>query len=382
MKFGIGFSSSENSKTAAEEALNEALKSVIDPVFTIIFTTEGYNHEKVIKIAKKLLGNSKLAGICGGGLITSDDVIYQGVGVLIMGGKNLRSETSLQMGGSRDPREVGKTAGEELLKSGISKGTVFIFHESSSKNISEMITSLYNVMGPDYTYMGGASGNNFNSDNSYQFTDEGASEEALAVAVVEGLSFERGFGHGWKPKNVPLIMNEAKNKRIIEINGRKAVDVCGEESDEFKPQELKKYGLLNPLGFPDLSNNFIIRDPIEINQDGSMEFITEISRYSVGYLMKANSDDLISNTKQMALETMRSRKPLFVLIFHCIFRHMIMKRSNVNGLNILKDVFGKDVPIFGVLTFGEVGSYFDIPLVLNKTMMIVAFYQNNDLLCK
>ncbi|MCC7550104.1 MAG: FIST C-terminal domain-containing protein [Methanobacterium sp.] len=374
MQFGIGFSSSDKSKTAAEEALTEALKHVVDPVFAIIFTTNGCNHETVIKTAKKFLENSKLAGICGGGIITSEGVMYQGVGVLIMGGTDLRAETSFQIYGSRDPREVGESAGEELLKSGILKGTVFIFHESSSKNISETITGLYNVMGPDYIYMGGGSGDNFNSNHSYQFTNEGVSEGALAVALVEGLSFENGFGHGWRPKNVPLIMNEATNKKIIEINGRRAADVCAEESDNFEPQKLKKYGLLNPLGFPDLSNNFLIRDPIKINPDGSMEFITEISRYSVGYLMEAGYDDLIISTIKMARKTLRNEKPLLVLIFHCIFRHMIMENLEIDGINVLKDVFGEDVPIFGVLTFGEIGSYFDVPVVQNKTMMITAFY--------
>lgn len=375
MNFGIGFSKLEDSEAAAGEAIKKALKSSGEPVFTMIFTTDSYNQELIIKTAKTFLGNSKLAGICGGGLISSEGVVDHGVGVLVMGGPELKAETSLQLCESRDPREVGESAGETLLKSGISNGAVFIFPESSSKHISEMITGIYNVMGPDYTYMGGGSGDNFNSKNSYQFTEEGASEGALAVALVEGLSLETSFGHGWKPKNVPLIMNVARNKRVTEINGRRAVDVCREESDVFEPEKLKKCGLLNPLGFPDLSNNFIIRDPIEINPDGSMDFITEISPYSVGYIMEADKEDLISKTREMALKTLRStEKPLFVLVFHCVFRHTIMEGSNADALKALNDVFEGDVPIFGVLTFGEVGSYFDVPIVQNKTMMITTFY--------
>ena len=115
----------------------------------------------------------------------------------------------------RSNGRLGRLAGKELLKSGISRGTVFIFPESLSNNISEMITGLYNIMGPDYTYVGGGSGDNFNSKNSYQFTDEGAEEGALAVALVDGLSIKTCLGHGWKPKMVPMIMNEVHDKRIL-----------------------------------------------------------------------------------------------------------------------------------------------------------------------
>ena len=379
LKFGIGFSSKEDSKSAAVEAINTALKSFRvfeDPVFSMIFTTAGYDQEAVVKTAKELLGNSKFAGICGGGILTSHGMLDQGVGVLTVAGK-LKAETTLQICGNTDPREVGETAGRDLLKSGISEGTVFIFPESLSKNISEMITGLYNIMGPDYTYVGGGSGDNFNSKNSYQFTDEGAEEGALAVALVDGLSIKTCLGHGWKPKMVPLIINQVHNKRIFEINGRTAWDIYCEEADTFNPYELKKYGIPNPLGFPDLSGNYLIRDPIEINPDGSMDFITEISRYSVGYLMEADLEAILRNTREVALRTLKSgKKPSFVLVFNCLFRYNIVNREFKEEFDVLKDVFGEDVPIFGVLTFGEVGSYFDVPILQNKSLIITAVYDD------
>ncbi len=376
MNFGIGFSTNEDSKSAAVEAITKALRSSGDPVFSMIFTTNEYDQETVVKTAKKFLGNSKFAGICGGGILTSHEMLDQGVGVLTITG-NIKTETTLQVCGDTDPMEVGEMAGKDLLKSGISKGTVFIFPESLSKNISEMITGLYNIMGPGYTYIGGGSGDTFHSKNSYQFTDEGASEGALAVALVDGLSIKTCFGHGWKPKMVPLIMNEVQGKRIFEINGRKIGDVYREESDVFNSDEIKKYGMINPLGFPDISGNYLLRDPIRINPDGSMDFITEISRFSVGYLMEADLDDILKNTREVAKRTLKEgEKPCFVLVFNCLFRYNIVNRKFKGELNVLKKVFGEDVPIFGVLTFGEVSSYFDVPILQNKTLIITAVYDD------
>ena len=376
MNFGIGFSTEEDSKSATNEAFNTALKCSGDPVFSIIFTTDEYDQEAVVKTAKKFLGNSKFAGICGGGILTSQGMLKQGVGVLTVAGK-IKAETTLQICGDTDPTEVGEAAGKELLKSGISRGNVFIFPESLSNNISEMITGLYNIMGPGYTYVGGGSGDNFNSKDSYQFTDEGAEKGALAVALVDGLSIKTCLGHGWKPKMVPLIMNEVHDKKIVEINGRSAWDVYCEEADAFNPCELKKYGITNPLGFPDFSGNYIIRDPIKINPDGSMDFISEISSYSVGYLMESNLEGILQNTREVAQNTLKAgEKPRFVLVFTCLFRYNIVNREFKEEFDILKDVFGEDVPIFGVLTFGEVGSYFEVPILQNKTLIITAVYDD------
>ena len=377
MNFGIGFSTrEEDSKSATNEAFNTALKGSGDPVFSIIFTTDKYDQEAVVKTAKKFLGNSKFAGICGGGILTSQGMLKQGVGVLTVAGK-IKAETTLQICGDTNPTEVGEAAGKELLKSGISRGNVFIFPESLSNNISEMITGLYNIMGPGYTYVGGGSGDNFNSKDSYQFTDEGAEKGALAVALVDGLSIKTCLGHGWKPKMVPLIMNEVHDKKIVEINGRSAWDVYCEEADAFNPCELKKYGITNPLGFPNLSGNYIIRDPIEINPDGSMDFISEISSYSVGYLMESDLEGILQNTREVAQNTLKvGEKPRFVLVFNCLFRYNIVNREFKEEFDILKDVFGEDVPIFGVLTFGEVGSYFDVPILQNKTLIITAVYDD------
>ena len=107
-----------------------------------------------------------------------------------------------------------------------------------------------------------------------------------------------------------------------------------------------------------------------------MEFITEISRYSVGYLMEADLENIIHNTREVAQDALKAgKKPSFVLIFNCIFRYNIVNREfKEEEFDILREVFGKDVPIFGVLTFGEVGSYFDVPILQNKTLIVTAVY--------
>ena len=367
MKFGMGFSKNEDSRSAVEEAAEKALNG--RPVFSMIFTTGGYKQEDIVETANELFKGSKFIGICGAGILTSKKTLKRGVGVLTFYG-DINVETSIQKPGD-DPKKVGRTAGTDLLKTGISGGTVFVFPESSSKNISETVTSLYNTMGPDYTYLGGVSGYDFDS-NSCQFTEIGVANGGFAAVLVEGLSIKTACGHGWKPRNVPLIMNRVQNKKVLEINGKTALEVYREEADAFNTTELKMYGIPNPLGFPDLDGNFMIRDPIEINQDGSMDFLTEIPAHSLGYLMEADLDDIVKNTHEVAEAIMKQgRKPYLLLVFNCLFYYNLVKRKS-KGIS-LRDIF-HDVSVFGVLTFGEVGSYSEVPMLQNKTLVIAAVY--------
>ena len=367
MKFGMGFSKNEDSRSAVEEAAKKALKG--RPVFSMIFTTGGYKQEAVVETANELFRGSKFVGICGAGILTSEKTLKRGVGVLTFYG-DIKVETSIQKPGD-NLEEVGRTAGRDLLKSGISGGTVFVFPESSSKNISETITSLYNTMGPDYTYLGGVSGYDFDS-NSCQFTEMGVANGGFTAVLVNGLSIKTACGHGWKPRNVPLIMNRVQNKKVLEINGKTALEVYRAEADAFNTTELKMYGIPNPLGFPDLDGNFMIRDPIEINHDGSMDFLTEIQPNSMGYLMEADLDDIINNTQEVAEAIKKQgRKPDLLLVFNCLFYYNLVKRKS-KGIS-LGDIF-HDVPVFGVLTFGEVGSYSEVPMLQNKTLIIAAVY--------
>lgn len=59
------------------------------------------------------------------------------------------------------------------------------------------------------------------------------------------------------------------------------------------------------------------------------------------------------------------------MVFNCLFYYNLVKRKS-KGIS-LRDIF-HDVPVFGVLTFGEVGSYSEVPMLQNKTLIIAAVY--------
>ncbi len=368
-----GYSELKDSVDAGEQAITNALTGMNkDPDLVFLFTTDSYNQKKVFNAVKSRIGNSKLVGFCGGGIITPKGVLNQGVGVLCCSGDKMEVKTSLQKNVEENSFQVGKSAGQELLSSGIKKGTVFIFPEGFASYLSHLIQGMYHSLGPEYKYAGGGAGDNLKFFKTFQFTEKGVESGALASALVGGIDLEIYLGHGWKPKKDPMVITESEGKKVIQINGISAFDSYSRQLGSIDKDNFSQYGMKYPLGFPDLSGNYLIRDPINLNPDNSIEFVSEIPKNAVGNVMEGEIGDLIKTAGEIADQAKsKIEKPKFILLFDCISRYLLMQDKFQDEVELVHQKIGTEVPLIGALTFGEVGCYSDVPLLHNKTMVMV-----------
>jgi hypothetical protein len=256
---------------------------------------------------------------------------------------------------------------------------VVVLPDGFGTNISEAVRGLYNIMGPDFGYVGGGAGDNLKFFKTYQFTEVGIKSDALAVALLNGLIIQTGISHGWKPEGEPLVITDAKGKKVIEIDGRPAFDVYSERLGGINKNKFPEYGMKYPLGFPDISGNYLIRDPLSVNPDKSIDFITEVPRNAVGNIMSCDMAELIETAEEVAKTTARKvEKPRFALLFDCISRCMLMGKEFEKEIKIIRESIGIGVPLLGALTFGEVGSYVDVPLFHNRTIVLAVGGSRKD----
>jgi hypothetical protein len=338
---------------------------------TFLFTTDNYDQNSVYKAVKDVIGDSSLVGICAGGIIHGNKLYRNGVGVLTLAGEEIRKATSFQTGLSKDPYSAGERAGEELLAGGIDNGTVFVFPDGFSSNIAEMIRGLYNKMGPGYRYVGGGAGDNLKFFKTYQFTEKGLGTDALAVALVSGIDIRAAIGHGWKPFGDPLVITSAKGKKLLEIDGIPAFDAYTERFKEITADRFPEYGMKYPLGFPDISGNYFIRDPLSLNPDRTIDYVSEVPNNAVGSIMQGQIGELIEESGKVAKQAVAGLdKPQFALVCECISRFLLMGEDFEKELQVMHEAIGEQVPLMGVLTFGEVGSFEDVPFLHNKTIVL------------
>lgn len=216
MVFALGYSNHENTAHAAEAAVNQVLSDCPSPALVFLFSTDEYEPTSLITSVARLTGQSRLVGACVPGIIVNGVLHRSGVGACALSGSFVCA-THLERDIGPDPEKSGQASGLQLLESGVTEGTVFIFPDGFASNISEYLRGLYSVMGPAFTYVGGGTGDNLRFHRNYQYTECGVTNGGAALAVVQGVSFRTAVGHGWRPIGQPLMVTKASGKRVYDV---------------------------------------------------------------------------------------------------------------------------------------------------------------------
>lgn len=370
MKVGFGFSILEDPYNAGLQALKDAISISGNPSLIILFSTFNYDPYEVFKSIKENAPNSKLIGGTSRYIIVYDRLISKGISVLTISSEDIKVTTFSQEYTSKNDVEIGERAGEFFLENDFNSGMAIIFFANGLVNVSKMLYGLYNTLGPDFKYVGGGCQRNPEFPSIYTFTERGVNTGPFVSAVISGIEFSTAIGHGFDSIKDPLIINKTFKNKIIEIDGIPAIDAYIKRFDVKPDLDLLTQVVLHPLGFPNLSGDYLIRDPIGIDKEGIL-FPVEIPRGAVGYVMEGKIDCLIKSSSLITASALNSIvDPSFVLVFDCISRESLMQDKFLLELEAIKDAVGLDIPITGMLTQGEIGCYEDSPIYHNKTTVI------------
>lgn len=378
MKAGVGFSKHTDSAQAGTEAAQKAVAQSGKPDFTILVTTDQYDPAQVLEAVRGVVGVSRLVGFCCGGVITPTEVLRQGVGICTLSEGSYSVRTALESGLKAHPRLVGERVGKELQIGQPNEGVVIVLPDAFQGQVSEMLRGLYNRLGPRYRYVGGGAGDNLKFFKTYQFTDRGVVTDGVAAALLSGLEIGVGLGHGWHPMSDPLVVTKVKGKTVIEIDGEPAYQAYCKHIGITSPDRFAEIGMRHPLGFPNVMGQYLIRDPIAVHADQSMDFVTEIPCDAVGNVMRGEIDELVATAGAIAEDARRQvRKPICAWAFDCISRVLLMGDEFQRELRVIREKIGENIPFLGALTFGEIGSYEDVPLFHNKTAVVCVLGERN-----
>lgn len=370
MRAGVGYSHRKDPGEAAEEATRQAIESSGPPALCVMFCTEGYDPEPLLEAVKRATGKPKVVGCCSAGAISDGRVRTRGVSIGTLSGEELRVATCLQPGLQEDPRRTGRRSGRELLSSGIDSGLVLALPHGSVTGLYGMTRGLYEAMGPDFAYTGGATGCNLRLIRAMQFTEQGVATGAVAAALVGGVSIGTAIGHGWRAQGSLMVVTRVEGNRVYELDGRPAFDVYSEQLGGIPANRFGEYGMAHPLGFPDVHGNYLIRDPQAVNEDKSIDFVSDVPGGGVANVMGADVPSLVEAARGAAQKAAgQVSRPWFALLFDCVSRRLLMGEHFEEELRAVNEVLA-GIPVLGMLTFGEIGSYADAPLFHNKTTAV------------
>lgn len=362
---GTGFSSTDDTISAATEAAENALRGLAGarPDLVIVFTSPRYDLPLLIQTIRSITGQALLVGSTSSGEIVNGTHlgIGAGVAVLAMTAGEYRFGVSakdhirdnLDLAGQQITREARQLAGASP------HAAVILLADSMAGDLQQLFQGAYRITGPRVSIVGGAAGDDQKFHRPLVFHNDRIIEEgALALWVASSHPLTVTTRHGWKPIGLPLLVTRARGTQLIELSGRPAAEAyeqqIGLDPGQLSEKNFWNTSITHPLGMLQSDGTSIIRVARSKTVDGALNIQGCLPpEGSAVQVMAGNVDTLLDITEEVIDVSLKSlAEPGLILAFSCAAREMIFGSRQAEEATRLQNAAGA-VPTFGLYCCGE-----------------------------
>lgn len=339
---------------------------VEDDYIYVVFITEEFI-PKVDYIIEKFKGK-EFYGVIVPHIIVNKDVFYSSVSVMKLD-KDCSLLRVLNMKELKD-EEI------EFLK-GIESRTILLFVDGISKYFENLINNINGILDKSIKVIGAGLGY---KDFSHKFTifdqDNRYTDHSLIIGLEQNIRM--GFSHGWKPIYGPLVVTKSQENILYELNGEPAFEIYKSVLKEIDGESITEDNFVEiarnyPFAMLSFSNeDLIIRDPIRVNSDGSIQIVSSINEMESLYIMKGEKDELIESSCRFAKDLFVNNSGGIGLIFDCISRLIFLGddfKKEIEAIYRCSKL--ENLELFGVSSIGEItnSKFSDIKIFNKITLM-------------
>jgi len=230
--------------------------------------------------------------------------------------------------------------------------------------------------------VGALSSGDMHTGQSYQIAGPQTGTGALSAAFLRGdVRIGVGAAHGWNAVGSQFRVTRSRGFWLRTLDGRPASEtyaqLFGYPARDWAFPPLSHLARLYPLGV-EQGENLVIRAPIRVEADGSFRMNAPVRDGVDAYLLVGNRfscENAAQKAAQQALQQLDGKKPIFALILVDIAWQMLLKSHPGTEIAAVQDILGKDVPIAGGYTLGQMipGKETTTPQLLNQHIVVVTF---------
>src|SRR3989344_303469 len=364
---GIGLSKEKDAFQAGYAACKTAMEAAggKTPELTIVFASVRFGQSEVLKGVREASGGAPLVGCSDAGEITNEGPSQHSVGVMAISSDQIDFYTGLGRDVKKGAREAGQAVAKEVKEKAKDPLQAFImFPDVLTGNGADIVRGALDVLGEHFPVVGGAAGDDFLFEKTYEYQDDEAASGAVGgVGLVGKFSMGAGVRHGWVPIGVPMKVTKAVGSVVHELNGRPALsiyeDYFGDKAGDLRKEPLARMAITYPLGIklPGMEE-YLIRDPITVDEKEAITCAAEIPEGSEIRLMIGSKEKAVEAAQDAARKLMvdfekQGSQPKFVLMFNCIAREKLFGQRANEEIQAVMEIIGEDVPLLGFYTYGE-----------------------------
>jgi hypothetical protein len=375
----VGYAQALNGREAGLQATHQALNRLgsATPTFGFVIASHQYQARDVVSGVSSLLSDTPLIGFSSSVCLAGDGVHPNSVLVGLLAG-DLHAETRWLPGYAQSARETAGHISQQLAGQGDTRGLIF-FADGFNGDADQLCNALSSGSVP---LAGGLSAGDLHTGYSYQITGPQNGTGALAAAFLRGdLRVGIGAAHGWNPIGSQFRVTRSRGFWLRTLDGRPASEtyaqLFGYPAREWAFPPLSHLARLYPLGV-EQGDQLVIRAPIRVEADGSFRMNAPVRDGVDAYLLvgsRVSCETAAQQAAQQALQQLEGSKPAFALVLVDIAWEMLLKSHPGAEIAAVQDILGKQVPLAGGYTLGQVipGKNSESPQLLNQHIVVVAF---------
>jgi hypothetical protein len=377
LNVAVGNAQALNGREAGLQATHQALNLLgsTEPGIAFIIASQHYQARDIISGVTGLLGDTPMIGFSSPAGLTSDGLHTNSVVVALLSG-DFQAETRWMPSYAQSGRETGAKFAREISENN-PRATIF-FADGFNGDADQLCASLPT----SNRLVGVLSSGDLHTGHSYQMAGPQTGSGSLAGAFLSGnIDVGIGSSHGWNPVGSQFRITRSRGFWLRTLDGRPASEtyaqLFGYPARDWAFPPLSHLARLYPLGI-EQGDNMIIRAPIRVEADGSFRMNAPVRDGVDAYLLvgnRASCEKAAQQAAQQALQQLQGVKPAFALVLVDLAWEMLLKSYPGAEIAAVQDILGRDVPIAGGYTLGQVvpGKETGLPQLLNQHIVVIAF---------
>jgi hypothetical protein len=380
LNVSIGNAQALNGREAGLQAAHQALNRLGSgaPSLGFIIASHHYQAREVVSGASSLLGSTPVIGFSSPAGLISDGVRHNSVVVALLHGE-FQTETLWLPTYAQSARETGSKLSRHASEKETS--ALFFFADGFNGDADQLCSAL----SISFPMVGGLAAGDLHTGHSYQMAGPQTGSGSLAGAFLRGnIRVGIGSAHGWNPVGSQFRITRSRGFWLRTLDGRPASEtyaqLFGYPAREWAFPPLSHLARLYPLGI-DQGETMVVRAPIRVEADGSFRMNAPVRDGVDAYLLvgnRASCEKAAQQAAQQALQQLQGAKPAFALVLADIAWEMLLKSHPGSEVDAIQDILGKDVPVAGGYTLGQVvpGKELTSPQLLNQHIVVIAFAED------
>lgn len=353
------------------EAIREATHSCLlqlsnqEASLAIVFSSPQFAVPSLLKnIRLSLKSDLPIIGCSGMNIITCEGAQKEGLVLMLLASSRAKiSCGSITISKDRGAYLCGEELGSQLLSSvkGYRREICFLLSDGLLEETSNLIKGLQNTLGKSFPFIGGGASDNLKFKQTSQYHNENILNKAAVAALFTGkLNYGIGIRHGWKPLGKIRTITDSQANVLKKIDGQKAShlyeDYFAKTLSELK-KEILHINILYPIGiYLQGENEYLLRNVISLNDDGSIITQGDIPQGSSIRLMIGTKESCLDAARQAALQvktSLHNKQIDFAIVISSASRARLLGRNTDLEIKTIKEILGQDIPLAGFYSYGE-----------------------------